>query len=132
MPRTKSFKIHHKFPRWHSGLRIQLQWLFRRCGGAGLISSLAQWVEDPTLLEPRCRLQLRSRFDPWPRKFHAPQVWLIKKKKKRKDTLYLVPLWKKTAKFTEEIKEDVNKWKYHISDMKHEYWKDLRFVKINV
>lgn len=51
--------------------------LRRRKKGA---STVAQWVHNPTLL--RCTLQLRLRFDPWPRNFHMC-VPLQKKKKKK-------------------------------------------------
>ena len=38
----------------------------------------AQWIKDLVWL------QLQLRFSPWPRNFHMPLVWPLKKKKKKK------------------------------------------------
>ena len=46
------------------------------------VSSVAQWVKDPALLQLWCRLQLQLQLDTWPKDFHMPQVWQKKKKKK--------------------------------------------------
>ena len=47
-----------EFLLWCSGLMIQLVLV--------VISSPAQWVKDPALLQLWHRSKLRLRFDPWP------------------------------------------------------------------
>ena len=51
------------------------------------VPAVAQQVKDQALPQLWHRSQLWLRFDPWPRNFHVPQVWLGKKKKKWKDNL---------------------------------------------
>ena len=53
--------------------------------------SLAQHsgLKDLALLQLWCRSQLWLRFSPWPGNFHMPQMWLGKKKKKKKDVTFL-------------------------------------------
>ena len=54
----------------------------RQClEGAGSIPSPEQWVKDPALLQLWLKLQLRLRFDPWPRNFCKP--WMQPKGEKR-------------------------------------------------
>ena len=52
-------------------------------GGDSLIPSPEKWVRDLVLLQPRHRLQLQFRFDPWPENFHTP--WAQLKKNKQGD-----------------------------------------------
>ena len=49
---------------WVLGVQDILMWFSR--------------LKDPALLQLWCGLHLACRFDPWPRNFHMPQVWLKK------------------------------------------------------
>ena len=68
----KILKYVREFLLWHSRLRIQPC----LCGGVGLVPGLAQWVNDPALLQLWRRSHLRVGFDPWPRELHMLQVQL--------------------------------------------------------
>lgn len=45
---------------------------------------------------------------------------------------YMVFLWKKYKIFIKNIKEDVNTLRHDVSDIKPQYWRGFRFLKIDV
>ena len=54
-----------------------------------MIPSRMQLVKELVFLQLWCRSQLWLRFSPWPGNFHMPQMWLGKKKKKKKEVTFL-------------------------------------------
>ena len=68
-----NLKIFQEFLLWHSGLRLQLQWLgslWKHRFDPGL----AQWVKGTVLLQLWRRSQLQLGFSAWPRNFHM--LWM--------------------------------------------------------
>ena len=88
------------------GVPAEVWWvkdLVLALGGMGLILGQAQWVKDQALPQLWHRLQLRLRFNPWPKNFLMPQVQPNKGKKKKKKNDNFIQILPENLKVVKEI-----------------------------